>query len=76
VGDHGESLAMKGLFLGHLDRKEEAHECIKKGLKLDLTSPICWHVYGLLHRYEKNFEEAMKCYSQSLRIDKVILIYF
>ena len=43
------------------------------GLKLDLTSPVCWHVYGLLHRNEKNYEEAIKCYSQSLRIDKVII---
>ena len=61
---------MKGLFFSHLSKKEEAHEFIKKGLKMDLTSPICWHVYGLLHRGEKNYEEAIKCYTQSLKIDK------
>ncbi|KAJ3000017.1 hypothetical protein HDV02_000969 [Globomyces sp. JEL0801] len=65
-----ETLAMKGLFCSHLDRKEEAHENIKKGLRLDIKSPVCWHVYGLLHRGEKNYEEAIKCYTQSLRIDK------
>lgn len=69
--DHGETTAMKGLFLSHLDKKEEAHECIKRGLKLDLKSPICWHVYGLLHRNEKNYDEAIKCYLQSLRIENV-----
>ena len=74
--EHGETLAMKGLFLSHLDKKEEAHEFIKKGLKFDLTSPICWHVYGLLHRAEKNYEEAIKCYSQSLRLEKVFFITF
>lgn len=69
-----ESLAMKGLLCSNLDRKEEAHELVKKGLKIDLTSPVCWHVYGLLHRGEKNYEEAIKCYLQSLRIDKVFFL--
>ncbi|RKO93510.1 NMDA receptor-regulated protein 1-domain-containing protein [Blyttiomyces helicus] len=68
--DHGETLAMKGLFLSHLDKKEEAHEFIKKGLKNDLRSHICWHVYGLLHRADKNYEEAIKCYSHALKYDK------
>ena len=39
--DHGETLAMKGLFLSHLDRKEEAHDFVKKGLRQDLKSHIC-----------------------------------
>ncbi|KAF9982160.1 N-alpha-acetyltransferase 16, NatA auxiliary subunit, partial [Modicella reniformis] len=68
--DHGETLALKGLFYSHLDKKEEAYECVKKGLRIDLKSAICWHVYGLLHRADKNYEEAMKCYAQALRIDK------
>ncbi|TPX36047.1 hypothetical protein SeLEV6574_g08124 [Synchytrium endobioticum] len=67
--DHGETLAMKGLFFYHLDRKEEAHEYIKRGLMKDLTSHICWHVYGLLHRGDKNYEEAAKCYSHALKYD-------
>ncbi|TPX33987.1 hypothetical protein SmJEL517_g03200 [Synchytrium microbalum] len=68
--DHGETLAMKGLFCYHLDRKEDGHEYIKKGLKNDLTSHICWHVYGLLYRGDKNYEEAVKCYSHALKYDK------
>jgi hypothetical protein len=36
-----ETLAMKGLFCSHLDRKDEAHEFIKKGIRQDITSHIC-----------------------------------
>ncbi|KAI9202793.1 NMDA receptor-regulated protein 1-domain-containing protein [Polychytrium aggregatum] len=68
--NHGETLAMKGLFCGHLDRKEDAHQFIKKGIVADMTSHICWHVYGLFYRGEKNYEEASKCYIQALKFDK------
>ncbi|CAG8463054.1 5199_t:CDS:10 [Diversispora eburnea] len=29
-----------------------------------------WHVYGLLHRSDKNYGEALKCYTNALKIDK------
>ncbi|KAF9575720.1 N-alpha-acetyltransferase 16, NatA auxiliary subunit [Mortierella alpina] len=69
--EHGETLAMKGLFYNHLDKKEEAYEFVKKGLRHDLKSHICWHVFGLLYRSEKNYEEASKCYSHALKYDKM-----
>ncbi|KAL1914904.1 uncharacterized protein VTP21DRAFT_7820 [Calcarisporiella thermophila] len=68
--DHGETLAMKGLFFSHLDRKEEAYDFVRKGLRCDLTSHICWHVFGLLYRADKNYEEAAKCYTHALKYDK------
>ncbi|KAI8053722.1 NMDA receptor-regulated protein 1-domain-containing protein [Syncephalis plumigaleata] len=68
--EHGETLAMKGLFLSSLERKEEGFEFVRKGLKNDLTSHICWHVFGLLYRAEKNYEEAIKCYRNALKFDK------
>ncbi|RHZ63326.1 hypothetical protein Glove_330g14 [Diversispora epigaea] len=68
--EHGETLAMKGLFLNHMERKEEAREFARKGLRSDLNSHICWHVYGLLHRSDKNYGEALKCYTHALKIDK------
>ncbi|KAH6586115.1 hypothetical protein BASA50_009605 [Batrachochytrium salamandrivorans] len=68
--NHGETLAMKGLFCSNLDRKEEAHDFIKKGIVSDMTSHVCWHVYGLFHRAERNYEEALKCYTHALRFDK------
>lgn len=41
---------MKGLTLNCLGRKEEAYEHVRRGLRNDLKSHVCWHVYGLLQR--------------------------
>ena len=32
---------------------------------------IGWHVYGLLHQSDKNYGEALKCYTRTLKFDKV-----
>ncbi len=32
-------------------------------------SHVCWHVFGLLHRGDRNYNEAIKAYKQALRID-------
>uniref|UniRef100_H2Y7M2 N-alpha-acetyltransferase 15, NatA auxiliary subunit n=1 Tax=Ciona savignyi TaxID=51511 RepID=H2Y7M2_CIOSA len=68
--DHGETLAMKGLTLNCTGKKEEAYELVKRGLKNDLKSHVCWHVYGLLQRSDKKYDEAIKCYRNALRWDK------
>lgn len=44
--EHGETLALKGLTLNCLDRKEEAYEHVSRGLRVDVKSHVCWHVYG------------------------------
>lgn len=44
---------MKGLTLNFLGRKDEAYEHVRRGLRNDLTSHVCWHVYGLLQRSDK-----------------------
>ena len=44
--NHGETLSMKGLLLSCMDKREEAHELVKLGLKNDVKSHVCWHVYG------------------------------
>ena len=31
---------------------------------------IGWHVYGLLYRADKNYEEAAKCYANALKFNK------
>ena len=62
---------MKGLVLVHMGRREEGIDLVKKGVRLDLTSHIVWHVFGLIQKGEKNYEEALKSYSQALRFDKV-----
>lgn len=67
--DHGETLAMKGLTLNALDRKEEAHDLVRRGLKLNMRSHVCWHVYGLLYRSDHDYFQAARSYVNALRLD-------
>jgi peptide alpha-N-acetyltransferase len=67
-----ETTAMKGLLLNCLGNKEEAQELIRLGLRYNLKSHVCWHVYGLFHRADRNYVEASKCYLNALKIDKVL----
>ncbi|GFO47570.1 N-alpha-acetyltransferase 15, nata auxiliary subunit-like [Plakobranchus ocellatus] len=68
--EHGETLAMKGLTLNCLGKKEEAYDFVRRGLRNDLTSHVCWHVYGLLQRSDRKYDEAIKCYRNALKWDK------
>lgn len=61
---------MKGLTLNCMGRKEEAYEHVRRGLRNDLMSHVCWHVYGLLQRSDKKYDEAIKCYRNALKWDK------
>ncbi|XP_051982527.1 N-alpha-acetyltransferase 15, NatA auxiliary subunit-like isoform X2 [Xyrauchen texanus] len=65
-----ETLSMKGLTLNCLGKKEEAYELVRRGLRNDLKSHVCWHVYGLLQRSDKKYDEAIKCYRNALKWDK------
>ena len=67
--NHGETQSMKALLLHNTGKKEESYEYIKKGIRNDIRSHICWHAYGLMHRSDNNYREATKCYMNALRID-------
>lgn len=60
---------MKGLILNCLGKHEEALEVVRRGLQSDIRSHICWHVFGLVQRSDKKYDEAMKAYKMALRID-------
>ncbi|XP_037937222.1 N-alpha-acetyltransferase 16, NatA auxiliary subunit [Teleopsis dalmanni] len=68
--EHGETLAMKGLTLNGLGRRDEAYKYVRLGLRNDLRSHVCWHVYGLLQRSDKKYDEAIKCYRNALKWEK------
>jgi peptide alpha-N-acetyltransferase len=68
--DNGETLAMKGLLLNCLERKEEAYDYVKRGVRSNIKSHVCWHVYGLLYRSDRDYDEAIKCYKNALRMEK------
>ncbi|XRB11152.1 N-terminal acetyltransferase A complex auxiliary subunit NAA15 [Pseudoscourfieldia marina] len=50
-------------------KKAEAYDLVRLGLKHDLKSHVCWHVYGLLYRSDRNYNQAIKCYLNALRQD-------
>ncbi|KAM5453833.1 hypothetical protein MaudCBS49596_002456 [Microsporum audouinii] len=67
--NHGDTQAMKGLMLSYQGQQEEAFALAKMALKNDMKSHICWHVYGLLYRAEKNYDEAIKAYRFALKLE-------
>lgn len=60
---------MKALIINSQGNSDEAFALAKLALKNDMKSHICWHVYGLLYRSVKNFEEAIKAYKFALRLE-------
>ncbi|OAA65575.1 n-terminal acetyltransferase catalytic subunit [Niveomyces insectorum RCEF 264] len=66
---HGDTMAMKALILNSQGKTDEAFALGKEALTADMKSHICWHVYGLLYRANKNFEEAIKAYKFALRLE-------
>ncbi|PNS19839.1 hypothetical protein CAC42_7806 [Sphaceloma murrayae] len=67
--DHGDTIAMKALIINNQGKTDEAFELAKLALKHAMKSHVCWHVYGLLYRSQKNYEEAIKAYKFALRLD-------
>lgn len=66
---HGDTMAMKALIMRDQGKQDEAFALAKVALQCDMQSHVCWHVYGLLYRAAKNFEEAIKAYKFALRLE-------
>ena len=60
---------MKALIINSQGHSEEAFALAKVALTSDMKSHVCWHVYGLLYRSAKNFEEAIKAYKFALKLE-------
>lgn len=60
---------MKALILNSQNHTDEAFALAKEALKNDMKSHVCWHVYGLLYRGVKNYEESIKAYKFALKIE-------
>ncbi|KIW91078.1 uncharacterized protein Z519_07972 [Cladophialophora bantiana CBS 173.52] len=67
--NHADTQAMKALILSHQGHTEEAFALAKIALNNNMKSHVCWHVYGLLYRGVKNYEEAIKAYRFALRLE-------
>jgi tetratricopeptide (TPR) repeat protein len=60
---------MKALILNSQGKTEEAFALGKVALMKDMKSHVCWHVYGLLWRAAKNYDEAIRAYKQALKLE-------
>ncbi|KAJ9602074.1 hypothetical protein H2200_013434 [Cladophialophora chaetospira] len=67
--NHADTQAMKALIISHQGHTEEAFALAKTALNNNMKSHVCWHVYGLLYRAEKNYEESIKAYKFALRLE-------
>lgn len=59
---------MKALIINSQGNSEEGFLLAKDAIKFNMKSHICWHVYGLLWRSIKNFDEAIKAYKFALKM--------
>ncbi|KAL8654086.1 MAG: hypothetical protein Q9226_003568 [Calogaya cf. arnoldii] len=66
---HGDTQAMKALIMNAQGNSDEAFVLCKAALKNAMKSHVCWHVYGVLWRCVKNYEEASKAYKFALRLE-------
>ena len=66
---HGDTQAMKALILGNQGKQDEAFELCKTAISNAMKSNVCWHVYGLLYRGVKNYDEALKAYRFALKFE-------
>ena len=60
---------MKALIINSQGHTDDAFSLAKEALKVDMKSHVCWHVYGLLYRAVKSYEEAIKAYKFALRLE-------
>ncbi|KAL8863061.1 MAG: hypothetical protein Q9178_000434 [Gyalolechia marmorata] len=67
--NHGDTQAMKALIMNAQGNTDEAFLLCKAALKNAMKSHVCWHVYGLLWRCVKNYEEASKAYKFALKLE-------
>lgn len=68
--EHGETLSMKGLILNSFGKKAEALDFARRGLKNDVRSHVCWHVFGVLQKNEHKYEDSIKSFRNALRLKK------
>jgi peptide alpha-N-acetyltransferase len=62
-----ETNAFKALILSGLGRMNEATDQIKKILFKNLTNFTCWHIFGMIHRKAKDYDQARRAYLNALK---------
>lgn len=60
---------MKALILSSIGQQKEAFSLAKTALNNNMKSHVCWHVYGILYRTNKQYDESIKAYKFALKLD-------
>jgi len=58
---------MKGLILSAQGHNAEALAIVKKVLFKNLNNFTCWHVYGIINKKEKDYDQSRRCYINALK---------
>jgi Flp pilus assembly protein TadD len=58
---------MKGLILSAQGNSAEAQAVIKRILFKNLTNFTCWHVYGIINRKDKDYDQSRRAYLNALK---------
>jgi N-alpha-acetyltransferase 15/16, NatA auxiliary subunit len=66
---HGETLAMKGLVLGCMNRRTESLKYAKLGIVNDIKNGVVWHLQGLLFKTLRQWNDAMKSFQMAQKLD-------
>uniref|UniRef100_A0AC34QAB7 Uncharacterized protein n=1 Tax=Panagrolaimus sp. JU765 TaxID=591449 RepID=A0AC34QAB7_9BILA len=66
--EHGETLSMKALILDVTGHHPESVELAHRALKNDVKSHVCWHIFGMIKRSDKKYDESMRALKRSLQL--------
>ncbi|KAG8342965.1 putative Tetratricopeptide repeat NMDA receptor regulated protein 1 [Trypanosoma vivax] len=66
---HADTLAMRGLTLHCMDRKEEGYAAIREATTLNASSAIAWHSLGMCYRSDKDYSEAIEAFKTAHKCD-------
>lgn len=59
---------MKALILDVTGHHAESVELAHRALKNDVKSHVCWHIFGMIKRSDKKYDESMRALKRSLQL--------
>lgn len=68
--EHADALAIQALCKAQFpSTQKESLEVARHATRCNLRSFLCWHALAICQRKNRNFAEALKAYSQAVRIE-------
>lgn len=67
--NHAETRAFRALSMSGMGKMKEAVKEIKMVLMKNMMNYTCWHIMGIIHRKEKEYDQARRAYLFALKCD-------